>query len=179
MRTTDRELPTAAILMAVIGLSTLVGGIIMLLPAHSGQAQPRLSHLTIPDVAPELDRLHLGETATYRDLKDPIRQECADPTPHSEEKPRDFYVTVAEGDRQRMLAAISFTARINESLVQPLYDGHQISYHDGWETWLEALNPPYTGTKAESTPATPTGPNAPPPFRYRLLTRSGAPRCPT
>ena len=100
MRTTDRELLTAAILMAVIGLSTLVGGIIMLLPAHSGQAQPRLSHPTIPDVPPELDRRHLEETATYRDLKDPIRQECANPTPHSEEKPRDFYVTVAEDDRQ-------------------------------------------------------------------------------
>lgn len=90
---------------------------------------------------PEQDLRHLKETATYRALKDPIRQECAAPIPHSEEKPRDFYVTVAEGDRQQMLDTISYTARNNESLVQPLYDGHQISFHDGWETWLEALNP--------------------------------------
>ena len=83
MRKTDRELMTTAILMALIGLSTLVGGIIMLLPAHSGQAQLRLSNLTIPDVPPEHDLRHLKETATYRDLKDPIHQECADPTPHA------------------------------------------------------------------------------------------------
>lgn len=141
MHKTDPEALAVAVVMAVIGFSILAAAIIMVLPAHSSQSRPQLAHLTIPQVPEVLDRRHLEKTATYRDLKHPIRQECADPTPHSEDEPRDFYVTVAEGDRKNMLALLSYTAGINDSLVRPLFHGLKISYHGGWETWLESLDP--------------------------------------
>ena len=141
MLKTDTEAIIATVLTTILALSMLVPAIIVLLPAHSDQARPRLSHLTVPTVPPELDRRHQEQKATYRDLNNPDRQLCADPTPHGEEEPRSFYVTVAEGDRKTMLDLISYNARINDSLVRPLYDGWQISYHDGWEAWLVELNP--------------------------------------
>lgn len=141
MHKTDPEVLAVAIVMTVIGFSILAAATVMILPAHSGQARPQLAHLTIPQVPDALDRQHLAKTATYRDLKHPTLQECADPTPHSEEEPRDFYVTVAEGDRENMLALLSYTAGINDSLVRPLFYGLTISYHDGWEPWLDTLDP--------------------------------------
>ena len=141
MGKTNPQAVGLAVVMAAIGFSLLAAGIIMLLTAHSSQARPRLSNLTVPDIPTELDRRHLEQAATYRDLNDPILRECIDPTPHSAEEPRNFYVTVAEDDGNKMLDVISYNAAINDSLIKPLYDGHQISYHDGWETWLETLDP--------------------------------------
>ena len=119
MRNIAPEEIAAVIMLAVAGVAMLVGGIIMLQPAHSEQARPRLAHLTVPGIPPELDRANRDETANYRDLNNPARKQCVDSTPHSKEKPRDLYVTVTEGDRRRMRQLIAYSAKVHGSPGTP------------------------------------------------------------
>ena len=152
MRYADQNITSLAILMAILSVPALISGIIMLQPAHSGQAQPQLAHLSAPDLPDELDRRYREKQTTYRDRQDPRMAECfpepADPVADDTTK---YYVTVAEGDWQKMIDLIRYSAGIHDSRIDPHYQGLIIDYHDGWKDQLATLNPYYDWKPRQTT----------------------------
>lgn len=187
MRYADPNITSLAVLMVILAIPMLIGGIIMLQPRHSAQAQPRLTALTAPELPDELNRLHREKQTTYQDRQDPRMAECFPETADTdaEAATERYHVTVAEGDRQKMTDLIRYSAGIHDSRITPHYRGVIIEYHDRWKDRLAALNPyyepqPYQPTEnyirwAEHAasakpdrPAPPT-PCAPLPHRIHLI----------
>lgn len=185
MRYADPNITSLAIMMAIMSIPALISGIIMLHPAHSGQAQPQLTHLTAPDLPDELNRRHRETQTTYRDRQNPRMAECfPEPVYDTADAATECYVTVAEGDRQKMTELIRYSAGIHDSRITPHYRGVIIDYHDGWKDRLAALNPyyepqPYQTTEnyirwaehaasAKPDRPAPTTPCAPLPHRIHL-----------
>ena len=115
-----------------LAVAVIIGGVIMLLPANSGQAAPRLENISAPSTPdlPPLSYRELQERNGDRDWSD-----CDD-------DPLRLYVTVAEGDRTAMLRIIRHSVRRHGGQATFFDNVRLCVRHAGsWGPALAALNP--------------------------------------
>lgn len=122
------------ITIPILGNAMAAGGLLMMPPAHSGQATPLLDELPGPDCVPAIARRTTsptyGERIASPDLK---------PTPAAGKRIR-AHVTFQEGDREKFKEIIVCHAKRYATAVN-LRRGYGIDFPANWQPHLAAPDP--------------------------------------
>ena len=122
------------ITILILGSATAAGGLLMMPPAHSGQATPLLDGLSSPDCDPTT--AWRTTSATYGER---IASPAPKPTPATVKRIR-VPVAVQEGDREKFKEIIVCHAKRYATAVN-LRRGYGIDFPANWQPHLAAPEP--------------------------------------